>query len=203
MKSQHPVSISLVVCLILVGVAYLLAVSTAQAQQPADGRINKMPWINSYGAVAVYCVGQTGRPGVSFSGGGISVLNGAGQTVLFAPEAKITAAQTQANNTNMPLAVVTQSVYTLIARPGGYLRLVSAPDAEGKTYLGEWINCTAVSSEAAASAPTLPFCVPQFIRNEADSGFACGNCYNGIDDDCNGKIDKADFSCQYYCLSAR
>ncbi len=175
------------------------AVLPVSAQEPDDGRINKVPWVNSYGAVAVYCVDQSGKPGLSFAGGGIRILNSNGRQVFFAPEVGINTAMQRANQRNVPVVVRTQSVYILTARPGGYLRLTSLPDAEGKTFLGEWKDCSAVGAEATAIPPTPGACVPRFIRNEADSGDRCDLCYNGVDDDCNGKVDAADYACQFYC----
>jgi hypothetical protein len=174
------------------------AVLPANAQEPDDGRINKVPWVNSWGAVAVYCVDGSGQPGGTFAGGGIKILNSGGRQVFFAPAATVNAAIARANQRNAPAIVRTQSVYTVTALPGSYLKLTSRPDAEGKTFLGEWKDCAAVASEATPE-PGASVCVPRFIRNEADSGFRCDYCYNGIDDDCNGKTDAADFACQYYC----
>ncbi len=205
--NKHRFSATSVLVMVLIAITLLISRATMAvlAQEPTDGRINKVPWVNSYGAVAVYCVDQSGHAGGSFTGGGISVLNASGQQVLFASEAAINASIARANQINDSSVILRKSVYSLIARPGNYLMLVSVPDAEGKTFLGEWQNCAAVGSEATAMPGTLvpSACVPKFIRNEADSGFACGNCYNGIDDDCNGKTDAQDFSCQYYCFQPR
>jgi hypothetical protein len=175
-----------------------LAILPASAQEPDDGRINKSPWVNSYGAIAVYCVDRLGRPGLSFAGGGVKILNSAGRRIFFAAETTINAAIARANARNVPVVVRTQSVYTLTALPGSALKLTSRPDAEGKTFLGQWKDCAMVSPEATA-VPTSGVCVRKFIRNEPDSAFRCDFCFNGIDDDCDGRADGADYACQYYC----
>jgi hypothetical protein len=51
---------------LLIGIANVFP---AKADNPPDdGRINKLPWINSYGAVAVYCIDQTGKPASTYQG---------------------------------------------------------------------------------------------------------------------------------------
>ena len=184
------------IVLAIVGLT-LWAILPVYAQD--DGRINKTPWVNSYGAIAVYCVDQSGKPGLSFAGGGVKLLNGSGRQIFYAAAATINTAMTRAEQRNASVVVRRQSVYILTARPGGYLLLTSLPDAEGKTFLGEWKDCSAISAESTPVPPTPGACVPRFIRNEADSGDRCDLCNNGEDDDCNGKPDALDFACQYYC----
>ncbi len=60
-----------------------------QAGQADDGRINKLPWVNSWGAVAVYCVDASGGLGNNLPGGGVVVLNQNGQRVLVVQRAQI------------------------------------------------------------------------------------------------------------------
>jgi len=197
MMKRLPFIVSVIISFVILSLT-ALAILPASAQEPDDGRINKVPWVNSYGAIAVYCVDRLGKPGISFAGGGVKILNSAGRQVFFAPEATINGAIARANARNVPVVVRVQSVYTLTALPGNYLKLTSRPDAEGKTFLGQWKDCAMVSAEATA-VPTPGMCVRKFIRNEGDSGFRCDFCFNGIDDDCNGKADRADYACQYYC----
>jgi hypothetical protein len=203
MRNQ-PNSAPRILIIILTGIVLLEAnaMFPVRAGSPDDGRINKLPWANSFGAVAVYCVDQFDRPAGSYVGGGVKILGSSGQKLFFASEAVINAASLRANQTGMPVVVHSESVYTLSILPGDYFVLATKPDAEGKTWLGQWQNCAPITS-AGTPTPLAPACVPQFIRNEADSGFQCGNCYNGIDDDCSGKTDTQDFSCQYYCLRPR
>jgi hypothetical protein len=201
MKDQ-PANTMRTLVIVVMGVMLLMATAMVpvRAGSPDDGRINKLPWVNSYGAIAVYCVDQYDRPSGSYVGGGIKILGSTGQKLFFASEAMINAASQRANQTGGPVVVHTEFVYTLTVQPGNYFVLTSRPDAEGKTMLGQWQNCALVTTGTGTPTPLVPGCVPQFIRNEADSGFQCGYCYNGIDDDCNGKTDALDFSCQYYCL---
>jgi hypothetical protein len=200
MKNQ-PTSATRTLVIVVMGLVLLTAnaMLPVRAGSPDDGRINKMPWVNSFGAIAVYCVDQYDRPSGSYVGGGIKILGSTGQKLFFASEAMIRAASQRASQTGGPVVVHTEYVYTLTVQPGDYFVLTSQPDAEGKTALGQWQTCALVAATGTPT-PLVPACVPQFIRNEADSGSQCGNCYNGIDDDCNGKTDALDFSCQYYCL---
>jgi hypothetical protein len=203
MKNQ-PTSATRILVIVVIGIVLLVAnaMLPVRAGSPDDGRINQLPWANSFGAIAVYCVDQFDRPASSYAGGGIKILGSTGQKLFFASEAVINAASLRANQTGGSVVVHTESVYTLTVQPSSYFVLASKPDAEGKTVLGQWQNCAPVSS-TGTQMPPVPACVPQFIRNEADSGVQCGYCYNGIDDDCNGKTDAQDFSCQYYCLCPR
>jgi hypothetical protein len=200
----HPSSWTPLFAITLMGIVLLMAGAMApvMADSPDDGRINKVPWANSFGAIAVYCVDQFDRPASSYAGGGIKILGSTGQKLFFADADIVNAASQRANQTGLSAVVHSESVYTLTVLPGNYFVLASRPDAEGKTWLGQWQNCAPVTSTGTPT-PLVPACVPQFIRNEADSGFQCGNCYNGIDDDCNGKTDTQDFACQYYCLRPR
>jgi hypothetical protein len=60
-----------------------------QANQADDGRINKLPWVNSWGAVAAYCVDVSGGPDNNLPGGGVVVLNASGQRVLVIQRSQI------------------------------------------------------------------------------------------------------------------
>jgi hypothetical protein len=66
-----------------------------QADEEDDGRINKLPWVNSWGAVAVYCVDASGGPGPYLPGGGVVVLNATGQTALVIQRSQITTCLSQ------------------------------------------------------------------------------------------------------------
>jgi hypothetical protein len=131
---------------LLVGALLLAAAGTgipALADGPTDGRVNLSPWVNSYGAVAVYCIDASGVPASSFSGGGIEVLDGNGQPVFFASEAQISdvgAAPAE------PTLIHAQGLYSLVRMPDGTFQLYSRPDAEGKTLLGTWsTDCGAIA----------------------------------------------------------
>jgi hypothetical protein len=154
----------------------------------ADGRINLIPWVNGHGAVAVYCIDKNGSTR-SFTGGGIKVLNGSGQQLLFAAEQLIVAAQKQADKTHGPVLILTQRMYNLSALPNGYFQLNSVPDREGKAFIGKWYGCTPVGpgpdAPPAPSVSTVSACVPvPPICSENDFA-ACLNA-NGGNPDCDG-----------------
>lgn len=107
MAARRAVSRGLWSGVLLSLVLILASVVNVQAQGGGsnDGRINQTPWVNGFGAVAVYCLDENGHPGGSFSGGGIQVLNTTGQRVLFASDVQITQAQRWLNNfSNIPAA---------------------------------------------------------------------------------------------------
>jgi hypothetical protein len=87
--------------------------NTLHAQDPNnDGRINTTPWVNSFGAVAVYCLDANAKPGGSYSGAGIVVLDANGKRLLFASDVAIQQAQnafTQAitNTSPAPMCINT------------------------------------------------------------------------------------------------
>ncbi len=85
--------------LIVVAVSALVLVmvigSAARAELPTDGRVNLLPWVNSWGAVAVYCVPPTGGPGNNLPGGGVVVLNQFGQRVMVVQQQHINTCRTQ------------------------------------------------------------------------------------------------------------
>src|SRR2546430_1442313 len=74
-----------------------LVTGPVRADDPTDGRINVIPWVNSHGAVVVYCVDSAGRAGRSFTGGGIAVTDSTASRLLFATEAQINLARTKVN----------------------------------------------------------------------------------------------------------
>src|SRR4051812_30408854 len=108
---------------------------THAAPSAADGRINMIPWVNSWGAIAVYCVNQFDQPGDNFTGGGIKILTEIGQKVFFAKEGIVTPARNKANQLNTEVFIWHQGHYYLFAQPGGYFRLASDPDNQGKTFI--------------------------------------------------------------------
>jgi hypothetical protein len=134
----------------------LLATAPARADTPTDGRINLIPWVNSWGAVAVYCVDQNGGHG-SYTGGRIDVTNADGQVLLRVTEAQINQAGV---NPNHAVVIASGPLYTLSRLPDSAFLLTSKPDAEGKTFIGKWYGCTPVGPVSApATAPacyTLP-----------------------------------------------
>ena len=140
------------VCLTLIT---SLSIAPAKAQDPTDGRINRVPWVNGHGAVAVYCVDANGGNG-SFTGGGIKVLTGDGQQVIFAPEAQIKAAMQAADQLNKPVLILSGGLYSLYALPKGWFQINSTPDGEGKVLLGMWYGCIPVGPGPNPVAPTPP-----------------------------------------------
>ena len=142
-----------VIGLMLMGLG---AAVPAHASDVTDGRINGLPWVNSFGAVAVYCVDQFDKPGGSFTGGGIKILNQLGQKVFFAKEAIINPARVKANQENHPVFIFRQNVYILTALPGGWFLLTSKPDSEGKTFIGTWKDCIPVGPAPEAAPTAIP-----------------------------------------------
>jgi LysM repeat protein len=129
-----------------------------------DGRINLIPWVNSFGAIAVYCVDEFDMPGGAFNKGGIKVLSNTGQRLFFAPELTIIPARIKANQSRVPVLILSGPIYTLYALPGGYFQLNSRPDAEGKVFLGRWKDCIPVGPGPATQptlvpTPTSPNCI--------------------------------------------
>jgi LysM repeat protein len=139
-----------------------------------DGRINLVPWVNSFGAIAVYCVDEFDMPGGAFNKGGIKVLSNTGQRLFFVPELTIIPARIQANQTRVPVLILGGPIYTLYALPGGYFQLNSRPDAEGKVFLGMWKDCIPVGPASTTPPTPLPTpttppptcndCIANFVR---------------------------------------
>jgi hypothetical protein len=130
-------SILVIVVVVIVLLAMRLA-SPVRADDPSDGRINLLPWVNSHGAVAVYC-----------SNGGFVVLNGKGKQMLAGSEASVRSAQDVASQTDKAALIVAGSIYRLWALPNGFFMLTSTPDNEGKTFLGKWEGCIPVGGGGA------------------------------------------------------
>ena len=185
--------------LIFVFVVLILLVSRVvtpvpvSAAIPADGRINLIPWVNSWGAVAAYCVDHNGGS-ASFTGGGIKLLSGSGQQLFFAPESLITPARTQADHVGHSVLILTQGLYSLFALPNGFFQINSAPDAEGKTFIGRWQDCTPVGPGPDNSSPSRPACVP-FPKPPPCKASTC-RLSNGGDANCDGVVDFNDI---LYC----
>jgi hypothetical protein len=155
-----------------------------------DGRINGLPWVNSFGAVAVYCVDQRGVPARSITGGGIKVLSESGQELLFAREALIIPALIEADKTGSAVFVHGKFPYKLFALPNGFYQLDSAPDREGKTFVGRWFGCQLIRPPAnlPSSTSSAPICV-------FEGGVGSSVCTDAIDNDCDGFIDSNDSGC--------
>jgi hypothetical protein len=156
MNQSPPSSLSRLLIFFVVGLVFLLpllATAPARADTPTDGRINLIPWVNSWGAVAVYCVDQNGGHG-SYTGGRIDVTDATGQVLLRVTEAQIN----QAGVKPYPVVIASGPLYTLSRLPDEAFLLTSKPDAEGKTFIGKWYDCTPIGP---ASAPaTEPACYP-------------------------------------------
>jgi hypothetical protein len=151
--SRSPLSsLSRMLIFIVVALVFLLpmlATTPARADVPTDGRINLIPWVNSWGAVAVYCVDQNGGHG-SYTGGRIEVRSATGQILLTVTEAQINQAGV---NPQHAVVIFAGSLYTLSRLPDTAFQLTSNPDNEGKTFVGKWYDCTPVGP-APAPAPT-------------------------------------------------
>src|SRR2546430_6476738 len=102
MSGRWP-SPNLLLVALIIGI--LLVISAAIPVRAGDNRINPPPWVNSFGAIAVYCVDASGKAGGSFAGGGVVILNNSGQQVFFASEAVLNNASAKANNTNISVIV--------------------------------------------------------------------------------------------------
>jgi len=148
-------------------VAVLTLIGLPKAALAADdGRIDVIPWVNGWGAVAVYCIDQTGHSARSYSGGEIRVLNSDGQQLLAANEAALNAAQNTANTSNHNVLIASSTVYRLWAVPNSYFTLSTIPDNEGKTFLGTWQGCTPNSG-----GTTTQLCSTSSSQGTADVTF--------------------------------
>ncbi len=78
-----------VVAISVVALALLLLIPTQAQELPNDGRVNLLPWVNGWGAVAVYCVPPSGGPAKTLPGGGVTVLNQRGQLLMTVQQANI------------------------------------------------------------------------------------------------------------------
>jgi hypothetical protein len=141
-----------IVALLLAGTS-MTQVRADDVSNRDDGRINQLPWVNSFGAIAVYCVDATNHPASSFTGGGIYILNAAGRQMFFAPEAIINPARITANRNRMNVLIHRETLYSLYALPDGYFQVNSIPDAEGKVFLGIWKDCDRVIPGTNAPPP--------------------------------------------------
>ena len=86
---------ALIVFAVSAFVLVLLISGPARAELPTDGRVNLLPWVNSWGAVAVYCVPPSGGPGNNLPGGGVVALNQSGQRVMVVQQQNINTCRTQ------------------------------------------------------------------------------------------------------------
>jgi hypothetical protein len=204
MPVKHFPRVALLIVVVSAFVFVLLTTAPARADLPTDGRVNLLPWVNSWGAVAVYCVPASGGPGNNLPGGGVVVLNQNGQRVMAVQQQNINNCRNQLQAVNQistrcrdqlkrnqgldfacaqevrnaglqnltrttlaylgngvcilrnnppaqrgrtPTARPTvngidlTTVYYLIVFPNGAMQINSAPDAEGKTFVGKWQGC--------------------------------------------------------------
>ncbi len=87
--------LALIVVAISAFVLVMLMSAPARADLPNDGRVNLLPWVNSWGAVAVYCVPPSGGPDNNLPGGGVVVLNQSGRRVMVVQQQNINTCRTQ------------------------------------------------------------------------------------------------------------
>jgi hypothetical protein len=170
MSRSLTVSLSKMLVFVVIGLVFLLpllATAPARADTPTDGRINLIPWVNSWGAVAVYCVDQNGGHG-SYTGGRIDVTDADGQVLLRVTEAQINQAGV---DPHQAVVIGAGPLYTLSRLPDGAFLLTSKPDAEGKTFIGKWYDCTPVGPASAPAAATEPACYT--LPSEQNWGAAC------------------------------
>src|SRR5258706_11658632 len=100
MLNMQAISCKVVVIVSLCLALLLSSMGTisVNAQNPGnDGRINQTTWVNSFGAVAVYCLDALAKPGGTYNGAGIAVLNASGYRLLFASDVAISQAQDAIN----------------------------------------------------------------------------------------------------------
>jgi hypothetical protein len=140
---------SMLIFLLLVGTA-----APATADSAYDGRINIIPWVNSWGAIAVYCVDANGGH-ASYTGGYIQVLTASGQRVLKVSEATINRVGVNPEKT---LLIQAGPLYKLWRLPDGEFLLTSRPDIEGKTFIGKWHDCTPIGPASGAPPVQSSLC---------------------------------------------
>src|SRR5205823_161981 len=100
MPTKHFPRVALLIIAVSAFVLVLLMTVPAKADLPTDGRVNLLPWVNSWGAVAVYCVPPSGGPGNNLPGGGVVVLSQVGQRVMVVQQQNINTCQTQLQSIN-------------------------------------------------------------------------------------------------------
>jgi hypothetical protein len=176
----------LVLVVIIVLLLVIQVAGPVKADEPNDGRINRIPWVNSHGAFAVYCVDQFDHPGASFTGGGIKILSSTGQKLFFAKESIITPAQIQADKIHGSVLILASGIFRLYALPNGYFVLHTSPDKEAKTFLGQWKACIPVSPPQATQEALT--CVPTKETIES--------CEAEFDNDCDGLVGFTNFQLQ-------
>lgn len=124
--------------LVALAVSAFAVAKPARADGPGtDGSV--ATWYNGNGSSTVYCVNADGTPTGSYVGGGIKVLGSTGQEQLRVSQAQIDQAAAGG-------LVVDSGIYKLYRLSDGSFELDSTPDAEGKTFLGQFsANCTGVT----------------------------------------------------------
>ena len=132
--------------------AFIFALLTGASPTHADDRINEPPWVNSWGAIAVYCQ--------DFASSGIQILDGSGALLLTATPEQIVPARQNANQLNQPMKIASEGKYTLWAIPQDQFQVNSIPDAEGKTFLGIWKNCDPIHIAHYCYLPSYHFINP-------------------------------------------
>jgi hypothetical protein len=134
--------------------AFSTSFAGISAVRADDGRINGLPWVNGWGAIAAYCS--------DFSTSGILILDSKGQQLLLATPGMISPARASANSQNQPVQILSEGLYTLWAVPQNKFQVSSLPDYEGKTFLGLWTNCDPIRAPSSISAPSGSCGIPEF-----------------------------------------
>lgn len=149
--------------LLLLGLVCLIMVSglvvLSAANGPGDGRINVGPYV---GGLAIYCIDANGSAGGS-AAGGIRVLSGSGQEVLFASGADLAALLDQAQNGSMaqntlvasapgPYGTGDVSLYVLTS--GEYY--LNGYDQHGSYFEFVWSGCESILPPRSRSNEAAP-----------------------------------------------
>ncbi|MBE2182731.1 MAG: hypothetical protein IAE89_04830 [Anaerolineae bacterium] len=132
-------------CLIIIASVMLVQVGMAAS---GDGRINE---VDHLGGLAVYCVDAHMNPASAYNAGGIRVLDGNGDEVLFVTHETIVEVDIPETNTLLGEANAAYGTLALYRLTSGEFQ-INGVDEFSKLFEFIWRECTPV--RAARSAPT-------------------------------------------------
>lgn len=144
----------LILSALVIAILLVSGLALAAAQGASDGRVNP---VDHVGGAAVYCVDANFTPAHHWNQGGIRVLDGKGQVLLFAPAADITAAGDPPEATVLVgTGANAFGALTLYYRPDSKFQL-EGTDEWDKAFTFVWGDCgyTAQAPVVPTAAPTI------------------------------------------------